>query len=290
MTTSNDIPLIGYADRLSAGPGETVEFKVSSRSEQPFEARLVRVICGDPNPDGPGIKEVPVASDFEGSWPSRAQDAHLGSHARVRSARPEGAAMTVVATVWPTRPEVEGQGIVSWLSGDGQTGLALVLDGARGAVLRAARAEGGGEAEEVAVGKPLRPRAWYRVWASLDTDAGTLTVGQASLDGCAVVDDAGTARRRADGPLSPAGAEAPASSSRPSEAIPSVVTSTARSSGPTSSARAPGARARRLRASRTPPPRSSPTGTSPPRSGASGWSMAGRTDGTASSSTSPPAR
>ena len=73
MTTSNDIPLFGYADRLSASPGETVEFKVSSRSEQPFEARLVRVICGDPNPDGPGVKEVPVPSNFEGSWPSRAE-------------------------------------------------------------------------------------------------------------------------------------------------------------------------------------------------------------------------
>ena len=85
MTTSNDIPLIGYADRLSASPGETVEFKVSSRSEQPFEARLVRVVCGDPNPDGPGVKENPVPSDFEGSWPSRAQDAHLGSHARVQT-------------------------------------------------------------------------------------------------------------------------------------------------------------------------------------------------------------
>ena len=90
--TPNDIPLIGYADRLSAGPGETVEFKVSSRSGQPFEARLVRVLCGDPNPDGPGIKEVPVPSGFEGSWPSHPKDAHLGSFARVPGARPEGGA------------------------------------------------------------------------------------------------------------------------------------------------------------------------------------------------------
>ena len=204
MTTSNRIPLIGYADRLSASTGETVEFKVSSRSEQPFEARLVRVICGDPNPDGPGIKEVAIPSDFEGSWPSHAKDAHLGSHARVPAARPEGAAMTVVATIWPTRPAIEGQGIVSWLSADGRTGLALVLDGARGAVLRAARSEGGGTVE-VAVGKPLRPRTWYRVWGSIDKDSGALTVGQASLDGCAVVDDTGTARREAEEPISPAG-------------------------------------------------------------------------------------
>ena len=169
--TDNPIPLIGYADRLSAGPGETIEFKVSSRSDRPFEARMVRVVCADPNPEGPGIKEVPVPADFEGSWPSHAKDAHLGSFVRVRGARPEGGAMTVVATVWPTRPEVEGQGIVSWLAADGDTGLALVLDGARGAVLRAARA-GGGDVEEVAVGKPLRSRVWYRVWASVDIDSG----------------------------------------------------------------------------------------------------------------------
>ena len=198
----NDVPLIGYTDRLSVEPGETLEFKVSSRSGQPFEARLVRVICGDPNPDGPGIKEVPVPSDFEGSWPSRPKDAHLGSFARVRGARPEGGAMTVVATVWPTRPEREGQGIVSWLAGG--AGLALVLDGKRGAVLRAA-VPGGGAALEAAVGKPLRTRAWYRVWGSVDPDSGVIAVGQAPLDGSRVVDDAGAARLRVEA-LSPAGA------------------------------------------------------------------------------------
>ena len=140
--TPDNLPLIGYADRLSAGPGETVDFRVSSRSGVPFEARLVRVVCGDPNPDGPGLKEVPVPSEFEGSWPSHPKDAHLGSFVRVRGARPEGGALTVVATVWPTLPEHPGQGIVSWLAGG--DGLALVLDAGRGAVLRVARAGNGG--------------------------------------------------------------------------------------------------------------------------------------------------
>ena len=201
MTTSS-IPLIGYADRLSAGPGETVEFKVSSRSDRSFQARLVRVICGDPNPDGPGIKEEPIASDFEGSWPSSPKDAHLGSCARMDGARPEGTAMTVVATIWPTLPEQPGQGIVSWLA-EG-TGLALVLDGERGAVLRAATS-GSDAIEEVAVGKPMRARTWYRVWASVDPDAGTMTAGQAPLEPNAAVDDCGTSRRNAAPPLSPGG-------------------------------------------------------------------------------------
>ena len=199
---TNSIPLIGYSDRLSAGPGETVEFKVSSRSDRPFEARLVRVVCGDPNPDGPGIKEGPVAADFEGSWPSHAKDAHLGSFARVDGARPGDGATTVVATVWPTRPECNGQGIVSWLAGG--TGLTLMLDGERGAVLRAA-GSASGAVEEIAVGKPLRIRTWYRVWASVDPESGTMAVGQTPLDGTVVVDDAGSARRQAAGALSTAG-------------------------------------------------------------------------------------
>ena len=202
---TSTIPLIGYTDRLSAGPGETVEFKVSSRAEVPFEARLVRVVCGDPNPEGPGVKEVPVPSHFEGSWPSRAQDAHLGSFARVDGARPPGGATTVVATVWPTLPELGGQGIVSWLASS--TGLALVLDGARGAVLRAG-VPANGTFEEVAVGKPLRGRTWYRVWASVDPESGTMAVGQAPLDASPVVDDAGSVRRQAGGTLSPGGAGA----------------------------------------------------------------------------------
>ena len=201
--TTDSIPLIGYPDRFSAGPGETVEFKVSSRSERPFEARLVRVVCGDPNPDGPGIKEVPVASPFEGSWPSTVKEAHLGSFARVDGARPPGGATTVVATIWPTLPDQPDQGIVSWLA-EG-TGLALILDGKRGVVLQSAAA-GGGAVEEVAVKKPLRTRTWYRVWASVDPESGTMTVGQAPLDGIRVVDDSGSARREAEGSLAAGGA------------------------------------------------------------------------------------
>ena len=149
----NTIALIGYADRWSARPGDTISFKVSSRSDEPYRARLVRVISGDPNPAGPGIKEVPVAADFEGSWPSRAQDAELGSYARIQGASLKAEALTVSATVWPTLPGRRAQGIVSWLGNAG--GLALLLDGERGASVRVATARG---PETVAVGKPLRSR------------------------------------------------------------------------------------------------------------------------------------
>jgi len=58
------IPLLGYTDKLSVRAGDTVGFKVSSLSDNPYSAELVRVICADPNPDGPGIIEEPVASSI----------------------------------------------------------------------------------------------------------------------------------------------------------------------------------------------------------------------------------
>ena len=191
----NTIPLIGYADRWSARPGETVEFKVSSRSAEPYRARLVRVISADPNPAGPGIKEEAVASDLEGSRPSRAQDAELGSCVRIRGAELAAEALTVSATIWPTLPDREGQAIVSWLGEAG--GVALLLDGERGACLRVATAGG---VETLAVGKPLLAHAWYRVWASVDPATGAVSVGQQALRPFAGVDDTGTASRHADAP------------------------------------------------------------------------------------------
>ena len=50
------LPITGYLDRFSARPGEDVVARVSLRTAGPYRARLVRVICGDPNPDGPGLQ------------------------------------------------------------------------------------------------------------------------------------------------------------------------------------------------------------------------------------------
>ena len=191
----NTIALIGYADRWSARPGETLEFKVSSRSGDPYRARLVRIISGDPNPAGPGIKEEAIPSAFERSWPSRAQDAILGSYALIPGAQPDEDALTVSAMVWPTTPRRENQGIVSWL--EDECGLALVLDGKHGVSVRIVTPSG---VRTVAVGKPLRSRAWYRVWASVDRQSGIVGVGQQALRPLASVDDTGTGRGRVEAP------------------------------------------------------------------------------------------
>jgi len=62
------IPLIGYVNKLSARPGDTLEFKVSSTFNVPFQASLVRIRCSDPNPAGPGIREKSVDASFTGQY------------------------------------------------------------------------------------------------------------------------------------------------------------------------------------------------------------------------------
>lgn len=46
------VPLIGYVDRFSARPGERIAVKVSSQLGEPYQADLVRIVHGDPNPAG----------------------------------------------------------------------------------------------------------------------------------------------------------------------------------------------------------------------------------------------
>ncbi|MFL2886420.1 MAG: N,N-dimethylformamidase beta subunit family domain-containing protein [Candidatus Pelagibacter sp.] len=78
----NDIPLLGYSDKLSVRQGETVSFKVSSTSKKLFKAFLKRSISADPNPKGIGIIEKDASKFFKtSSYQSRVQTFNPGSYA-----------------------------------------------------------------------------------------------------------------------------------------------------------------------------------------------------------------
>jgi N,N-dimethylformamidase len=186
------LPLTGYADRFSVAPGETIAFKVSSIAATPYEARLVRLISGDPNPAGPGIKEEPVPAPFAGRYPSRVQPVPLGSYLRV----PDAPALrrlrsfTAVATIWPTTPAKGRQGILARHDPAAGTGFALFVAG-RGAGALVGDGRGGSAVVEVGLG--LEARTWYRVWAAYDAATRTLAVGQAPLVPRLWAEDAGHA-------------------------------------------------------------------------------------------------
>jgi N,N-dimethylformamidase len=148
---------------------------VSSAASGPYRASLARVIHGDPNPAGPGVKIEDLARRFSIERPSRVQPTALGSYARVdaASALTLDGPVTVVALVWPTLALPDEQCVISrW--GDGG-GWALSV-GAGGATARVGSLA-------VSAGRPLALRQWHRIWLVADPARGTLRVGQVALAG-----------------------------------------------------------------------------------------------------------
>lgn len=156
--------LVGYADRLTVAPGETITFYTSTDSPE-YDLRIVRLLHGDINPDGPGHKEQAVESTAEGRFAGRAQRAHAGSFAIV-PAYPLGngdPASTVCAFVQPTTPKLgREQGLLSAWSDEARTGISLRLD-QEGVVTMLL-----GDTSVSAPAVPLRRRSWYFIAAGFD--------------------------------------------------------------------------------------------------------------------------
>ena len=80
------LAITGYSDRLSVRPGETVSFMVNC--EHPtYRADIVRLICADDTPSGPGFKEQPVRTPAGKRHKGRRQTIHAGSYGLVESRR-----------------------------------------------------------------------------------------------------------------------------------------------------------------------------------------------------------
>jgi N,N-dimethylformamidase len=185
--------IVGYADRLRVEPGETIRFMVSSEQAR-YRADIVRLIHGDPNPEGPGIKEVEIATPVSGDYPGKRQDLPLGSYALVpdvEALRLRGS-FTLTAWIAPTtlhpRP---AEGILGKWSEETRSGYGLFIEEDGTLALRLG-------AETVRAGAPLRPwvpaipgmnerpqgvsTSWYFVAASFDAAKGRVLLYQQPLN------------------------------------------------------------------------------------------------------------
>ncbi|MEL6219211.1 MAG: N,N-dimethylformamidase beta subunit family domain-containing protein, partial [Pseudomonadota bacterium] len=169
------LSLTGYTDRLSARPGESIEFRISVAEPGPVEAKLVRIVCADPNPAGPGRIEEERGDLFTHSFEGRPKASHPGSYAVVEAGgvTAEGP-LAFEAVIWPTRP---GQGEQIALSTvDANAGVAIGLDATGAAMILIARA--GAEPVRVTTGEPLPERQWARIRGTLDPASGEVTIAQ----------------------------------------------------------------------------------------------------------------
>jgi N,N-dimethylformamidase len=161
--------IVGYSDRLSVEPGETITFMVSSRAPS-YEASLVRLRHGDPNPAGPGVKEERVPSAIDRTYGGCEQFIRPGSYGVVRSGVPLGpSGFGLALWVLPTALQARRQTLIrAWDGGAG--GYALELDPVGRPVLTLG---GSGHAiHTVTLAEPLLERGWHLITAGFAGESG----------------------------------------------------------------------------------------------------------------------
>jgi N,N-dimethylformamidase len=170
-----ELPITGYFDRLSARPGEALAAYVSVRDGGDYRARLERLICGDPNPAGPGRRVEDLSGRYDRTFIGRRQKVALGSYARIDAMPPATGARLWTALICPGVIDRE-QAVIAQHDGDRAIVLLITADGVQ------ARLTWPGESVTLRVTVPLRARRWYRVWLAADPATGAITLGHAALE------------------------------------------------------------------------------------------------------------
>src|ERR1043165_776036 len=123
------LKILGYPDRYSVAPGEEIAFKISLEEGTAFDARLVRVVHGDANPEGPGLKFRHIPTAIDGSHPGRRQTIDAGSYMIVEKAPAIAAKpFTFFAMIWPTLLERKDQTLLAQWDAKTQSGFRIAVD------------------------------------------------------------------------------------------------------------------------------------------------------------------
>lgn len=172
--------LVGYSDRLSAAPGDTIRFMVSC-DHPSYRSGLVRLVHGDTNPAGPGFRQVEVPSVIDAERPGKHEDLRPGSYAEIPlPSQPADDAFTFAVFAQPWNPGADEQVIASRGVPYEQSGWALVL-----------AADGGVEfITGSASGDPHRNRIfasaarwqWYQIVVAVDPGRECATVWHRRID------------------------------------------------------------------------------------------------------------
>ena len=173
--------VLGYSNKMSAAAGETVRFMVSCEpGVSHYDAQIVRLICTDDSPDGPGRKEHVVDSSVSGRYPGREQRISAGSYIELSDATTLNTlqSFTIQLLIWPTTPGHERQGLITRWCAVEQKGFALVIEESCAALMLG---RGPDAVTVLSSGAPLVPREWYRVTASYDATNGTACLTQTPL-------------------------------------------------------------------------------------------------------------
>jgi N,N-dimethylformamidase len=172
LTETLEFPITGYFDRLSRRAGESLKTYISTQAAS-FNAKLVRVISGDANPDSAGMVFEDLEDQFSRRFEGRHQPIKVGSYVEIAQGPTLAAdrAHTWSALCWFTcTPEGESV-IVSHADADRSILMSVIPEGLRGEV------RSGDKSFDVTVEHEWRLGAWSRIWLSLDPKERLFSVG-----------------------------------------------------------------------------------------------------------------
>lgn len=174
------LKIVGYPDRYSVAPGEKIAFQVSLEEGDVYDARLVRVVNGDFNPEGPGLDLPHHPSDVDGRYQGQPKRAVAGSYLTVPDfpSLADYPAFTFRASIWPTLLKRSGQVLVAQWDAARQSGFKLLVD-ETGLTL----VIGDGTCRTAREMLPLQTleRKWYAVTLAVDRAQGRFRLGQEAL-------------------------------------------------------------------------------------------------------------
>ena len=146
-----------------------------------YRADIVRLIHGDPHPQGPGRKEEQIDTSINGDYPGRIQEIHPGSYV-VLPAAPllaDLSSFTLQAWIYPTLPGRGWQGLLTRWDAQQASGYGLLIGPEGDIVARLGR--GSGASQTFRTGVALQPHRWYFVAVVFDIAAGCLRLYQQAV-------------------------------------------------------------------------------------------------------------
>jgi len=210
----NGLGIVGYSRTISVRPGAEVEIKVSTKAPTKYKAELVRIIHGDADPNGPGIKEVVIDTKGNGVYDGKFQPLIQGSYVDVPASNLLDLTSSFTITAWIAPTTIPGsnlnplargltpvgmprpQGIVSKWDEKSASGYGLFIDVDGSLALWVGSS---GKVEKISTGVKMNPwtpgnsvfpfasnirtgmsnfTTWYFVAASYDAAKGTVTLYQ----------------------------------------------------------------------------------------------------------------
>ena len=168
--------IVGYSDRLSVAPSESIRFMVSTVYST-YDSQLVQLIHGDVNTAGPGFKEKTINSAIDGKYPGRVQAIPRGSYVSISDSQAIRNLNSFSLQLWvfATTPGKGTQGLLGRWSALEGSGWALVINSDAQVELWLGN---NGEVFRLKTGTPLRKGYWYGIAASYDTENGCTSLVQ----------------------------------------------------------------------------------------------------------------